>query len=319
MDKFQLKDDSSRHAYLITAYNNFAVLENLLGMVDDPRNEIFVHIDRGVKNFDYGYFQELCERSSVIFVSRVRVHWGHYSQIESVFNLLQEATKTYHSHYHLLSGADLPIKSQDYIHDFCAQHVGKEFVGFGQGDFLSRVRWFYFFNHYRRPASRRRAAAALFFAVAATASFRLQRLVGVDRLKHLGAEIKKGSDWFSVTHQAALFLLAGRKKIRHLFRYADLPTEFYAQTLLWNSDFRADIFDIEDEFRSSVRHVDWVRGSPYVFRSCDLPELLASKMLFARKFDARVDMGVVLALREEVSQRPIDHPGLKFQGNSDSD
>ena len=302
------RDIASRHAYLVTVYDNFPVLENLLRMLDDSRNEIFIHVDRRVRNFDFKYFENLCHHSRVIFVTRVRVHWGHYSQIQSVFNLLDQATKTYHSHYHLLSGADLPIKSQDYIHDFCAQHGGKQFVGFGQGDFHSRLRWFYFFNHYRRPASRRREVVARFFAFAAMLSFRLQSLLGIDRLKSWDHDIKKGSDWFTVTHQAALYLLANRKKIWRLFRFSDIPTEFYVQTLLWNSDFRDRIFDIGDEFRSSVRHVDWSRGSPYVFRSIDLPELLASPRLFARKFDANVDMGVVLELREAVSEQQSSHP-----------
>lgn len=35
-----------RHAYLIMAHNQWDVLEQLLRALDDPRNDIFLHIDK---------------------------------------------------------------------------------------------------------------------------------------------------------------------------------------------------------------------------------------------------------------------------------
>ena len=35
-----------RHAYLILAHKNFGQLRKLLALLDDPRNDIFVHVDR---------------------------------------------------------------------------------------------------------------------------------------------------------------------------------------------------------------------------------------------------------------------------------
>jgi hypothetical protein len=43
---------------------------------------------------------------------------GAYSQVRCELELLEAAVKDYHDYYHLLSGADLPIKSQDQIHKF---------------------------------------------------------------------------------------------------------------------------------------------------------------------------------------------------------
>ncbi len=42
-----------------------------------------------------------------------------------------------------------------------------------------------------------------------------------------------------------------------------------------------------------MRFIDWSRGSPYVFLGGDLPEILRSNCLFARKFDERVDLNIV--------------------------
>ena len=41
-----------KHAYLILAHNNFYCLERLLKLLDDERNDIFLHVDKKVKNFD---------------------------------------------------------------------------------------------------------------------------------------------------------------------------------------------------------------------------------------------------------------------------
>ena len=292
----------SRHAYLIMAYNNFDVVKVLLQMVDDSRNDVFIHIDRSVKGFDPQALRQMCKESKVEFVPSVKVHWGHYSQIQSVLNLLEQATKSQHSYYHLLSGSDLPIKSQDHIHDFCQKHQGKEFVGFGEGDFLSRVRWLHFFNTYRRPANRRQAVARYFFRLASTVSLGLQRRFGLDRSRRFTVEVKKGSDWFSITHDLALYLLGKQREIHRLLRFSEIPTEFYVQTMIWNSGFRNHVFDMSDEFASSVRLVDWRRGDPYVFRKSDLPEILGSDRLFARKFLAQVDIEIVHALRDKVME-----------------
>lgn len=42
-----------KHAYLIMAHNNFYILEKLLRLLDDSRNDIYVHIDKKVSEFDF--------------------------------------------------------------------------------------------------------------------------------------------------------------------------------------------------------------------------------------------------------------------------
>ena len=35
-----------------------------------------------------------------------------------------------------------------------------------------------------------------------------------------------------------------------------------------------------------MRYIDWKRGNPYVFKEDDIPEIVSSDMLFARKFSS---------------------------------
>ena len=280
------------HAYLLTAYENTYVLDRLLHLLDDERNHLYLHIDKKVRNFDFRHFGTVCERAEVTFVPRVRVAWGDYSQVESMFSLLRHATSGRHRYYHLLSGADLPLTSQDHIHDFFGAHDGEEFVGFAPAFDPDWVRFVHPTNRYLRSSHSgvRRVAAAV-----ERRAVRWQRQVGYERRRRFSMTLRKGSDWSSITHELACHLLAEERTIQRMLRWAIVPTEFYIQTIVWNSDFRNRVHDLTDEFASNVRYIDWSGGgsSPHVFTLADFPRLMASDRLFARKFDAAVDREVV--------------------------
>lgn len=55
-----------KHAYLIMAHNQFHILEVLLNLIDDERNDIFLHIDKKVSNFDFDYFKTILKK--VIYI-----------------------------------------------------------------------------------------------------------------------------------------------------------------------------------------------------------------------------------------------------------
>ena len=68
--------EQRKHAYLIMAHNNFYCLEKLLLLLDDSRNDIYLHIDKKIKDFDFDYFQNLCVNANVIFPKkRINVTW----------------------------------------------------------------------------------------------------------------------------------------------------------------------------------------------------------------------------------------------------
>lgn len=71
---------------------------------------------------------------------------------------------------------------------------------------------------------------------------------------------------------------------------------------LMNSPFRENIWhpQADDDYRSIMRLIDWKRGNPYVFHSSDYNELITSPMLFARKFDERVDEGIIEDLARNI-------------------
>lgn len=75
---------------------------------------------------------------------------GAYSQIECELALLKAAVKRNYNYYHLISGLDFPLKSQDYIHEFFDKNDGKEYIQFQQPKIkqrnLERVMYYYPFQ-----------------------------------------------------------------------------------------------------------------------------------------------------------------------------
>ena len=51
-----------------------------------------------------------------------------------------------------------------------------------------------------------------------------------------------------------------------------------------------------------MRLIDWHRGKPYVYRIGDLDLLEESPMLFARKFDEKIDNEIIKALHTHITK-----------------
>ncbi len=64
-----------KHAYCILAHGSPGILKVLIGLLDDPRNDIYLHLDAKV---DVGAFRDLRPvRAGFAFVKeRVNANWG---------------------------------------------------------------------------------------------------------------------------------------------------------------------------------------------------------------------------------------------------
>ena len=123
---------AGKHAYLILAHTCPGQLRKLLSLLDDPRNDLFIHIDRKA-SFGPEALEGCCRHSKLSFVEpRISVHWGGISIMHAELALLRAAVPGGYAFYHLLSGQDLPIKPQDAIHAFFAEHADREFINYWQ-------------------------------------------------------------------------------------------------------------------------------------------------------------------------------------------
>ena len=65
-----------KHAYLIIAHDEPYILEKVLKLIDDERNDIYLHIDKKWKDFNFKYFKSVVRESHLFFTKRLDVRWG---------------------------------------------------------------------------------------------------------------------------------------------------------------------------------------------------------------------------------------------------
>lgn len=269
-----------KHAYLIIAHNEPEILQLLLSSLDDERNDIYVHIDRKA-SFSASILQTSKSHLYVLPI-HIDARWGDFSLVKIELTLFKEAyTNGPYAYYHLLSGVDLPIKSQDYIHTYCDEHQGREFIGIANHatqreiDWRSQ-HWFVFSRDFQSNNMIKKFIRAIFA--------RLQSLV---RYRRTRLEVKKGCQWCSITHDFVGYLLQNIDLIRRTFSHTYCPDEMFIQTLCWNSEFRKQIYNATDEFEGCKRYIKWVNGILQPLEMEEVSYMVQSSKWFARKFSTQ--------------------------------
>jgi len=291
-----------KHAYLILAHQQPEMLKPLLSMLDDPRNDLYLHIDPCAGRFTESDFAGMVLSSNLSLVKSKRIIWADYSMVQAEMRLFKAAANAKnapYAYYHLLSGQDLPLKPQYEIHQYFSDHQGNEFVHFttleaGEKK-EGRMRYWWPLQQWIGRKSNQ-------FAKIQTRFIDYQQRRGWDRFKGTGIELRTGAQWVSLSHDFVQYLLAHKKWIRDHCRLSFCPDESFIQTLIYNSPFRMKLYRplFDDGYASIVRRIDWKRGGPYVWRMDDYEELTTCPEMFARKFDPDVDQVIISAIAEFV-------------------
>lgn len=264
-----------KHAFLIMTHGNLPMLQYLVRCLDDSRNDIFVHIDSKAP-FDGS--ELVTTESKLMFVTdRIDAAWGDYSLVEIEMSLFRIAFDNGpYEYYHLMSGTDILIKSQNYIHEFCKENNGKEFIAFSR---ISEKDLKWRFNH-RFVFTRHFREERLMYRLIRGAHLRLQDLFCP---KQENIEVKKGSQWCSVTNDFVLYLLSRGHEIKRLFDRTFAPDEMVMQTLSWNSPFKDRIYDSRESACGNMRYIRWKDREPQEIRFEWAYDMIDSQHWFARK------------------------------------
>lgn len=289
-----------KHAYLIMAHNNLQILYKTLELLDDYRSDIYIHIDKKDKNVDFDKIKKCVCKSDIYFVDRIKVNWGGYSQINCELILLKEAIKIKYQYYHLLSGIDIPLMTQDEINEFFDKNKGKQFFEItdlknADHDFSNRVKYYHLLIDKINRANNN--IYYLLLKCLNKIIIKIQTLLKVDRIKKSKLTYKKGANWFSITHELAAYIVSKESWIQDNFKYTFCADEVFLQTIAWNSKFKEDICN------DTLRCIDWNRGQPYTFRIEDYNLLINSNKIWARKFSYDVDSDIIEKLIHYVSEK----------------
>ena len=276
-----------KHAYCIMAHGNWKQLQLLVTLIDDRRNDIYLHVD--AKAID-GYKKMggvSIDRSHLKLIKSEDVRWSDISQADvevELFRAVCHSGEEY-SRIHLISGADLPIKSQDDIHDFFKDKQ-EEFIDISApSQYIRRIKYYHFFVRVRRKYRWAEIMRKLLI---------LLQMPFINRLKHCPLRFAYGANWCSLTQKAVEEIENKWALYRPIFIHSTSSDELYKQMiLLANSTM---IFAKE----GNLRYVDFSsqQPSPKTLLIEDYEKIMNSNCVFARKFDINVDKEIVEKIQE---------------------
>ena len=283
-----------KHAYLIMAHNNMDILMKIVKLLDYKDNDIYIHVDKKCYDFNEKKISNYVKKSNIYFVKRLDVRWSCYSQIKCELELFKEASKMHYKYYHLISGADIPIKNQQEIHSFFNRY-NKEFIHFRDhsslGSRLDRIDYYHlFFKNARSTSKFKQKVSRKLHSIC----LKFQLKFGIHRVKKDCIEnYRDGANWCSITHDLVEYIILNEKKIQKEYKYTYCADEIFLQSLVYNSKFYKSLYSYKnDDYKGIKRLIDWNRGQPYSFTKSDYKEIINSDAFFVRKVTDRelVDM-----------------------------
>lgn len=273
-------------AILILAHANPAQVKRLVAHLEADF-DVFVHLDKrsDIRSVDFEGFA----RTKVI--KKVKATWGSFGIVRATLELLALASSgPGYDRYVLISGQDVPLKTNADIASFFSRHADTDFVDshpFTEAEQtrLTRISRFHFFP--------RRTFSRALTSMAADISRRIDALISLAGIRRsMDYRFRWGSQWMDLTSETTaqvLHLVRTDREFLKRFRFTFCPDEVFFQTAIENCG-RKDL-----SLESPRRYIDWQTGPehPRVIRQEDLEMVKASDMLFTRKCDASIDSDVV--------------------------
>lgn len=295
------KENRKKHAYLLLIHKNSYVLDSLLQTIDYPLNDIYIHVDSKSKDFDFNRLYSNIKHSNIyVLEDRINTIWGAFSLVKAELSLLKAATSNdNYMYYHLLSGQDLPLKSQEEIHNQFALNPSVEYLSYENYSENEFEKWGIYkrvsVNHYLREYRNRyknqllnKTITCIDQLISAIEKYVLKR----NRLKKYNIPLSFGSQWFSLTHNCIMYILSKEETITKWFRYSSLCDELAFQTIIKDSPFYNKTTFNRRKLAFN-RDGDTSGKHPYIWKNKDYEELMSSDCLFARKFDDTIDKEII--------------------------
>ena len=267
-----------RHAFLIIAHNEFAVLRRLINMLDHPDVDIYIHFDKKIN-----LIPDIPVKESRLFVlnKRIDVKWGSVSQIQTELLLFETALKNApYAFYHIISGTHLPLYSLNELLDFYNAHSGHEIMRFweenpGDADFKLRrihfpLMWFKDKSRIKRTLCQRTWTVVL----------RIQRMLHIRINKK--DSFYKTDNWLSITEKACRYLVKHQSDILKKYYWSFCGDEYFVASELKTADESFVLCDIPN-----LLYVDFIKDSPRTLHYDEYNSLKQSGYIWARKFSSK--------------------------------
>lgn len=320
-----------RIAYLIMAHNQPDHLLRLVNALDCKEAVFYIHIDK--KADATPFHAVLGNRGNVhLLRDRVNANWMGFSLIEVSLRMLRLAVEHGFDYCVQLSGADYPIKSNDYLFSFF-EKADKEYITFwrleDRPSWVHKVQYYYFIDAIPiRDWSNNREAVywrRFFWG----RFFKYQKYMPKRKfLKNMAPY--GGSDWWSLSYDCAAYVLRFVERnpgYKRFYKYTHSPCELFFQTIILNSAWaeRVENYDNYKKWSAArsreqalseagmlpeesfnYRYIDWsgettgARETPAILDERDWAKIKSSHCHFARKFDAQRSAKLLDLIDQEI-------------------
>lgn len=301
--------------YIIMAHKNFSQFQRLIDRLNEPETTFIFHISSACEPGFYEQASAIYEgQDNIRFAPRTSIYWGDFSMVQASLHCIRTLLESnFHYEYAVfLSGQDYPLQPREGINQALAAGNGGQFMEFFTRDEFYPDTFHRLYGHHLWIRGRH-----LWFPHRATPSLKTRLFDGVlslflPRVRTLpdGCTGYKGSFWWMLTPDCIAYIdrftrtPAGEHLKRYL-KYTYHPSEYFYQTLLMNSAYKTQVINTDHHFAK------WndESGHPKNLGMEDFDELLATPMLFGRKFDLAYDAAVLDALdaANEQKRRQYQH------------
>jgi hypothetical protein len=281
-------------AYIILAHRMPDQVARLVDRLSTSEDRVFVHLDKRSDVAPYAAaFARLPQPPTML--RRVPVRWAGWGHVRATLiglGAVLRAPQEF-SHIVLLTGQDYPIRSTPELQAFFAEHQGQSFLSWSDGtgprmtdqERGANEQWYWSGDMSRLMS---------WCVTIKGRRWHFPRLDGTGpalprRLPH-GLKPYQGLAYWAITPQAAAYCLRTMRRrpgVRWFFQWVHIPDENLFQMLLLNSQLRDTLVN-ED-----LRYLYWDDVHPKTIGVDDIEPMLASKKLFARKFDLDVNAAVM--------------------------
>ncbi|WP_424944277.1 DUF5928 domain-containing protein [Aliiroseovarius crassostreae] len=239
-----------------------------------------IHFDARSKPEHFQKIRDaLKDNPNVTFArKRIKCGWGAWSLVQATLYAVEAAVEAFPraTHFYMVSGDCMAIKSAEYAHDFLDRHdmdyiesfdyFGSDWIKTGMKE--ERLIYRHFFNERTQPR--------LFYT-----SFNLQKRLGLTRDIPHDIQVQIGSQWWCLRRRTIEWILEftrKRKDVMRFFRTTWIPDETFFQTLV-----RHIVPDKEIQTRTLTFLMFTDYGMPVTFYNDHYDLLLSQDFLFARK------------------------------------
>jgi hypothetical protein len=295
-------------AVIVLAYNHPEQLATLLGVLHHPQTRLYLHVDRRKQLMP---FADAVGNLDVSLLPRHRSRWGSAECVDAALEGLRAAYTDRCDYFVLISGQDFPLRpiseivtffeasgERSYLLQTPINQVPHRYHGRDRTDFYT-----YTVMGRRETCIPRGEDISYFNWKGRTLNTAL-RIVSAPRGPRrfpVYAKPYTGHTWWNVSRRAVSYVfdfLTSHPDYRRYHQHTRIPEEIFFTSILAGADYEGELAN------DSLRYVRWGEQlSPLTLTVDDLPDMLGSGKLFARKFDSTVDETVLDRLSDLVAVR----------------